>query len=211
MSLTLIKNISDTCTLALWKIEESVEILVQQSCLDNISLKILEDFHIDKRKKEWLSVRILIKEIFGKNITIEYKENGKPYISEEPYSISISHSKDYVGVIVSRAGEVGLDIENISPRIEKIKHKFLSKNELHDIPAEGSCHKQMLLYWCAKETLMKICGKKEIDFKKQLKIYPFVFATNGSFIGEIIDNQTFLKIELNYFEFDNNIIVWGNI
>lgn len=209
MPLVQLNNISDSTILALWKMEESPEELIAQSDLDEKSMQIIESFTLDKRRKEWLCVRLLIHRILGKYATIDYLENGKPFLSGENLAISISHSRDFAGVIICKQGEAGIDIEHIAPRIEKIKSKFLSDSEYKEIPQGADYIKQMLVYWCAKETMMKICGNKQIDFKKQIRVNPFLIKSSGTLKGEISENNKIQIIDLHFFEIDNNLIVWG--
>jgi phosphopantetheinyl transferase len=61
----------------------------------------LNDIGHIKRKKEWLSVRVLLKEMLGKYTPIVYDEYRNPYI-QEPYEISITHSKNIVGITLSK-------------------------------------------------------------------------------------------------------------
>ena len=210
MALTLVKNISDTITLGLWKIEESVNDLKNQLNLEEDFLNSIDKITLDKRKIELLCVRILIQKILGNTVFIDYLDSGKPILKNTQLSVSISHSKDFVGTIIGRKEEVGIDIECIGPKVEKIKNKFLRNDELQEIPSGDTYLKQLLLYWCAKESLMKISGNRGIDFKTQLRVFPFTLSNEGHFTGEIIENNSVKRISLNYFENSDNLIVWGS-
>ncbi len=119
----------------------------------------------EKRKKEFLAPRILLNELLGKNVQIEYDKNGKPTL-ESKLNISISHSKNFYGVIVSKNSLVGLDIEYSHQRYEKIVSKFVSEFEKSNI-----AYKQNLdLIWGAKECIFKIEGSAVLDFKEHINI-----------------------------------------
>ena len=70
-----------------------------------------------------------------KDIKIEYKENGKPYLKDCKLYYNISHTKKYVAVVVSDR-EVGIDVETIRERwikryqqLENLANKILSNKE----------------------------------------------------------------------------------
>ncbi len=48
----------------------------------------------------------------------------------EGYHISISHTLGYVAVILSRDYEVGVDIEYVSDRVNRISSRFLRDDEV---------------------------------------------------------------------------------
>ncbi|ULT29242.1 hypothetical protein KUH03_20355 [Sphingobacterium sp. E70] len=56
--------------------------------------------------------------------------NGKPYLANFPQKISLSHSFDYAAAMISTEGEVGIDMEIIKTKVERIQHKFLKPVEL---------------------------------------------------------------------------------
>ena len=64
---------------------------------------------------------------------------------------------------------VGADIERITPRILKLKHKFMNQNELHEFDA-GNPH-DVTLIWCAKEAIFKWYEKGELDFSEDMVIF----------------------------------------
>ncbi|NJK86471.1 MAG: 4'-phosphopantetheinyl transferase superfamily protein [Bacteroidales bacterium] len=119
---------------------------------------------------EWLSVRVLLHELTGKELTIIYNGDRKPFIKGNSYHISISHSKNFSSVLLSRNRKVGIDLEYMSHRIERIAYKFINEKEY----IEDEFRKyHMYIHWCAKEALYKICDKQDINFKENLVIEPF--------------------------------------
>jgi 4'-phosphopantetheinyl transferase len=84
--------------------------------------------------------------------------------------VSLSHTSNYAVAIVSLEEEVGIDIEKISNKLSRVSHKFLSEPErLH----AGNDLLKMCIYWCAKESLYKWYGKKNLSFKENIFIEPF--------------------------------------
>ena len=92
-------------------------------------LPILNRYKSEGRKSEWLSVRVLLKELTGSEPDILYHDNGAPYLPESSLHISISHTKGFAAVLLSPNKPVGIDIEYRSERIHRIKSRFLSETE----------------------------------------------------------------------------------
>jgi len=61
---------------------------------------------------------------------IEIASTRKPFLPQEQYHFSISHCGDFAAAIVSKDQQVGIDIEMITERVHKIKHKYLHPSEL---------------------------------------------------------------------------------
>ena len=124
MPLFFQQDIDETTRLALWKIEEEEAFFSKHVPLQrNIT-------HPHKRLQH-LAGRYLLKYLFPDfPITlIQIADTRKPYLKDEAYHFSISHCGDYAGVIVSKNRKVGIDIELLTTKIEKIAHKFVTDSE----------------------------------------------------------------------------------
>lgn len=162
-----------TLLLGIWKVEESVEELLSMLDKQEQYLPFLEKTKAESRKKEWLATRVLLKELLGEESPIAYNPDESPYLPERPGCfISISHTKGYVAVYCGQEKGVGVDIEHTAERILKIKHKFMSPEELAWIEPEHQVE-HLLICWCAKETLFKLIRQTEVDFREHLHIEPF--------------------------------------
>ena len=92
--------------------------------------RALENLQPFTRKLEWLAVRVLLYTMLGEEKEIHYYSNGGPYLADGSFSISISHTKGYVAVLLSEPGKrVGIDIECYSERVRKVAHKFMREDE----------------------------------------------------------------------------------
>jgi phosphopantetheinyl transferase len=170
--------------------------------LDNLTEIEIERYlsfsHI-QRKREFVASRILRHEVVGFE-HIHYDSVGAPYIKGEGY-ISISHTTNLVGIAVSEKFKLGLDIEVIRPKILNIKHKFLSVEELTFIDSESV--EELTKVWTAKEALYKVSGRNGINFRTEL------FLTKKSeqlWEGKILENDSYLKTQLNIFDYKNCMI-----
>lgn len=161
---------------------------------------------INKRDIESKGKLYLIKELLGKHIDVNNNDKGKPYLVNDTRHISISHSHNKLAIIVNEYEPTGIDIELIRDKVIKIKHKFLSSNEIKN--ANDDVEK-LLIYWAAKETLYKIYGLKEVDFIKHLFVKPFTKHNLGTIIGEInLPNYT-ESFNLNYQILDDYVLVYA--
>ncbi len=181
MPVLFAKNPGDNTILGVWQISETLDELLSAIELSETEKHVLDSYKHDKRKKHWLSYRVLISKVVGASAQVHYTDFGKPYLQNDRKSkhISITHSGDYSAVIINPDTSVGIDIEEISKRIERVSSKFLSDEELEFIDKEKFLA-HLTICWTAKEALFKISGNDYYDFKEQIKLFPFKYAANGS-------------------------------
>jgi len=157
---------------AVREIHEPVDELMAMLEKKDLYLPYLEKISSESRKREWLTVRVLLKEMLSEEKEILYTSTGKPYLSDNSYQISISHTKGFVAVALHPKMKVGIDIEHISQRIHKIRSRFMNaKEEANLDKAHEEIH--LLLHWSAKESMFKLLEKQDVDFKTDLHINPF--------------------------------------
>lgn len=163
----LIKQIEEnSCQIAVWEIKESISELVKLS--NNINIP---EFQHERRKKEFLSARILLQKILPQ-AQIYYNKYGAPEISDNQF-IAISHSKKLTAIIISRK-KVGLDIEEITEKAQKISSKFISKENLPKPSKEMAT-----LIWSCKEAIFKWHQKGSINFIDDIKISQTIIKEKG--------------------------------
>ena len=198
MPLYLNKQVSEDTVLAIWKITEH---------RDELSTFIgIDFFELEQRKENlhWLASRALISTIF-RNLKIELTKDAfnKPSlkIDGKDYHISITHSFQFAAIIVSKNKTVGIDIEKQDERIQRVKHKFMREDEMYFLTKEDESN-MLITIWSAKETLYKFYSKKELDFKINLCIEPFVFKPKFELSGSIIkeNKKETLKINVELIE-----------
>ena len=208
MGLIIDKTVNNHCRLGIWKIQESYNELFSKLDLHQEDAAILKSFKNHQRKLEWMSVRALLNTLTNKNNSIVYNGNRKPFLDDNSYHISISHSFHYASVLISTHCNVGIDIEKIQPKIMHIAEKFMNKKELQHIGSEKKIY-HLYLHWCAKEALYKMFDKKDIYFKKNIIIEPFIPQDEGTIIGKVKTPEINENIRLHYFHINNYSIVWG--
>lgn len=169
----------DRWQLGIWQIEETIEELLEMLPPDQHYREQIKQFTSSVRRREWLASRVLLQEMCGGHKEIGYLESHRPYLKDGSYRLSISHTKGYVAVMLSRDYQVGVDIEYLSGRVRNLRHHFLSYEENKMINPEREVE-HLLVCWCTKETLFKILDKMGVRFSYDLRIQPFTLAYRGT-------------------------------
>lgn len=174
MPIFLKKSIAPQGELGVWEITEPIEYFMERMELFPEEELLIKDLQ-GKRKMEWAATRYLLHLMSGRNTRAAClkDEYGKPYLKGSTYFISLSHSHE-MSAIIACPKLVGLDIQFIVPKIERIAKKFLSKDELDALHYHNRIE-TLHVYWGAKECLYKAYGKKLISYSKHLHVSPFEF------------------------------------
>lgn len=184
--------------MAIWHIEEPFEDLQHQLQLSSEDKALIDGFGSEKKKLEWLSGRLCLKHLCV-SMGIDYQglrknTTGKPYLRNSSAEISLTHSHPYVAAIIDLKTDVGIDLEQPKEKLIRLAHKFLNAEEMK---TAGDDIKALCIYWCAKETLYKICDQR-ISFKDHMSIEINGLAHKGSLIGKVIVNDTLKSYKLEY-------------
>ena len=168
------KKIDLNTSFALWKIEETAQDLIAQLQLKEHERSFIESLNGAKRNLHWLSTRVLLRKMLNTDEYIDCKvdDHGKPYLASLSHHISFSLSYDYAAVMISRDKSVGIDIELVKNKIERIAHKFMSENEMAFIDQQNRAE-HLYICWSAKEANFKLHGKKQISFLNHIILKPF--------------------------------------
>ena len=207
MGVIVKEQVAGDCLLGIWEITEDFNTLYSRLRLDDEEEEKLRSFKSEGRKLEWLSVRNLINELTGRESRIIYNAERKPFIKGNSFSISISHSHNLTSILLSENRRVGIDLEYMSHKINKISFKFINEQEIitHD-PGFERYH--LYIHWCAKEALYKICDKQDINFRDNLTIFPFSPEKEGHIKGRVLNVYGIEDFRLYYREYNNYAIVW---
>ncbi|MBO6515639.1 MAG: 4'-phosphopantetheinyl transferase superfamily protein [Bacteroidia bacterium] len=157
------------------------------------------------RAVEWVSSRMALQEL-GVDLSCVKKDDfGKPHITNSEDHISISHCKQYAAAIRSPFA-VGIDIEAITPRIERIATRFVNPKE-EIVLDKNDRLTALYVLWGAKEALYKLYGKKAVDFREHMVASPFDLEERGKFYMEFLKGKPMLYV-MRYEVFDNHVAVW---
>lgn len=201
------EHFNEDVEFGIWEITEDYDTLRSLIKLDESDIGTVESFKNHQRKLEWLSVRTLLKHMLDKDSKIVYGPERKPYLHNNEFNISISHSKDLTAILMSKKRRVGLDLEFMANKIFRVADKFLRPEELDHINKDLELY-HLYLHWCAKEALYKICDKVDINFVTNLNIEPFSPKEKGLIFGIVNNSYMNERFTMNYFTLKNYSIVW---
>jgi len=200
MPLQSVQKINQNTYLGFWYLTESAAALMHQLKKLAPATLALPDFTSTSRQQQWLAARLLVytllQEFTPELILLGTDSLGKPYLENSNYNLSISHTATHVAVLLSNRFEVGIDIESIHPKVLRVKEKFMTIDELI---AAGDSLLKTIIYWCTKETLYKLYGRKKLIFKEHLGVKPFVLKDSGT-LEASINTPGFQKDYLVYYE-----------
>lgn len=192
--------------LGIWELSESIQKLTESFLFSEEETKEFRKISSEKRKKEYLSVRVLLELMLGRKTSIFYEKTGRPFLSGSSLRISISHSADLAVVLLSE-NNIGVDTENQERNMNKIARRFLSSEEYEFSESTADPAKTRVILWSAKEALFKCAGLEEIDFAKQIQIEPFVLEQEITFSGVLFSKNEVMRYILRYKTVKNNVIV----
>lgn len=206
---SLTQEINRIGLLSVWKLTETEEELLIMRELSEGELSQLSKLKNERRRIEFLASRILLQQLFNQNIEIEYLPNGKPLLVSPNYHVSLSHSKDFVAVIISQNKEVGVDIEKIRDNMERLKEKFLSEKELKTINTSDNL--LLHLFWGAKEAMYKMYSSHQPLFTEHLFLENINLETQKA-SGIVKQDNLYKKVNIQYQQIEDNLLVycWEN-
>lgn len=138
---------------------------------------------------------------------IQIAPSNKPFVPENTFHFSLAHSGDYAAAIVSRNYRVGIDVEKISPRVERVATKFLGYKERSFIDARHyTAH--LTLCWCAKESVFKWDGDGGMDFREYMHLEPFPFLPEGKIVCHFQKRNIIADLTLSYFIKEEYCVAW---
>ena len=156
----------NSSSIFIWKINES-EADLSKGLDDWISLEILQNNKLEKRRIEKYVQAYLLKQAKIDPISVSYLLSGKPFIESDNKHISFSHSGKFATLLVSDT-ICGIDLEKENPKIEKISPKFLNNVERDFLHSPGA----LTWIWCIKEAVFKYFGER-VFFKDDIIIDRF--------------------------------------
>lgn len=203
MPLIFQQDITNTTKVGLWQINENEDFFSDSN--NSYSIK-----HPQKR----------IQSLAGRNLItnlensfplseIQILPSGKPVLINGEFHFSISHCRNFAAAIVSSTQIVGIDVELVTPRILKLKDKFISSYE-EDIISKIN-HSNEIIYticWSVKEAMFKWYGLGNVDFKKNLEIESLNIK-QGAITGTcFVNKEQKIKLFIEGKIFNDIILVW---
>lgn len=118
---------------------------------------------------------------------IGHAASGQPLL--RGYHVGVTHTKGYAALMLSKSCDVACDIEHFSDRVERIKSKFLRKDEKADDLDS------LLVHWCGKETVYKLFPEDNLQFSQML-VGPF--STMSDWACEVENMKRGEKVRVDF-------------
>jgi 4'-phosphopantetheinyl transferase EntD len=174
------QDIDNSTRLGIWKIEEEEGFFLE---------KVVPQRHVSHPHKnlQHLAGRYLLRYLFPSFPIglIRIADTRKPFLEDEAYHFSLSHSGDYAAAIVSTTSRVGVDVEQASAKVAMLRPKFSSEPEwlrLSESRVAGSPDWQLpALIWSAKEAAFKWYGLGGVDFRNHMVMQSITASGPNSF------------------------------
>jgi phosphopantetheinyl transferase len=203
MPLVYQQNINLTTKIAVWHITEDEDFFLA-------SVPVQREIRHWHKRLQHLAGRLLLKEMYPDFPVklIRIADTKKPFLENEPFHFSISHCEDYAAAIVSKTYRVGVDVELLSEKIEKIQHKFIFAEELKLLNAQCSMtdHQCLTLCWSVKESVFKWWGNGAVDFKEDIIIVSIAGEPEQGIVHCVFKKEYTLAV--HYLYFNNNFLTW---
>lgn len=213
MPLFFQQQINPHTRLAIWKIEEE-ERFFQVPLQRSIT-------HRHKRLQH-LAGRYLLRILFPQFPLqlIQIADTRKPFLQDEGFHFSISHCGDFAAAIVSTENRVGVDIEVVWDKIQKVQHKFVSEEEIELVRSGWAVaipdskrlshdselltlNAQLTLIWSCKEAVYKWYGSGAVDFKKHMQVQGVQLRDTGLFQTAMCfkkEPEQLLRLQSRFFD-----------
>jgi len=183
MPLHSIQPLPGGVTLGLWHLTETPASLWPQLADAPTYAPLLPARADGPRQAQWLAGRLLVQQLataLGQPLLVLQNEpSGRPFLGGAGLApaVSLSHSGQWVAALLAPAGTaVGIDVEVVRDKAQRIARKFLNDKELAAIEQLNNTiatfpHSPTELYsllWSAKETLYKLANQRGIIFRQNL-------------------------------------------
>ncbi|MBC3539950.1 4'-phosphopantetheinyl transferase superfamily protein [Rufibacter sediminis] len=198
MPLHQLQQLSSTSLLGLWLVTETTDQL-REELLARRPDHELPVFKAESRTREWLAARLLayllLEKLSAPDMYLHTQETGGPVCSDAAWHVSLTHSGEWVGAMVSGTHQVGIDLELKGEKAPRLAPRFLNEAET---AASASDSDKIHVYWSAKETLYKVYRHKKLHFKENLLLEDFDRQAAGAFTGRVVTDTLEQRFTVQY-------------
>ena len=122
-------------------------------------------FRNERRRREFLTWRAIVRRVLGCHTRIAYDELGAPSLPDGEAYVAVSHCSGRVAVCLS-PNRCAVDIERADRDFSRVAARFLTPDEA----ALSTDPRWPGLVWCAKETLYKYARIPALDLLHDLSV-----------------------------------------
>lgn len=186
------QRIDESTWLALWQMTESVEQMPEPAQVD------LSAFTSLRRKKEKLTEYLLLKDLTDDDsLVVRHNEDGALFV--DGYYLSLSHTEGWAAMILSKNHRVGVDIEYVSERVNRVASRFIREDEQQESLTER------LINWCAKEAVYKFFTEQHLEFH-EMRLLPYLQEKEGNVVVENLKQQ--VQVTVSYEVTDDYVLAY---
>ncbi|MDX5321950.1 MAG: 4'-phosphopantetheinyl transferase superfamily protein [Bacteroidota bacterium] len=191
--------------IGLWEISEPLEELES-----SLKVEPLPELKNENRKRQFLGSRLLLQtlleEVGVSQANLAKRDDGRPFLMDSPWELSISHTDRMAAVALSKK-PIGIDIELMSERIKRIQSKFMNQEELDELTDENDL-RWMHLVWSAKEALFKYHPERDFDFREHLRVHKASEIHLDAIIKKSLEPE---HLRVFYHFFKQYVLTWTEI
>ena len=112
-----------------------------------------------RERERALAYDVLCRLLDGEQPRLEHDDKGAPFLPDHPeLSVSISHCRTAVAVVVSPEGRVGIDVECRRKIGDGLMERVCTSDELAAVKASADPTLAFLQLWTRKEAVLKMRG-----------------------------------------------------
>lgn len=193
MPLVGIKEIGGDARLGVWRMSEAVDDLPRP---DDISFA---DIHSETRLREKLTEYRLLEALTGHGGgVIRHEPSGRPLV--DGYEVSISHTRGWAAMVLSKGSRVGVDIEYFSTRVNRVANRFIRSDEQNDDL------RHRLINWSVKETVYKLFSEEDLQYF-DMRLRPFEATVRGEVIVDDLKHEK--SVAVSYVLTEEYVLSWA--
>nr|WP_297786304.1 4'-phosphopantetheinyl transferase family protein [uncultured Allomuricauda sp.] len=200
-------TVSPTTKVYIWKVTEPETELSKGVELTEHCQNRMDGMKSEAHRRAFLSIRHLMAEAGYVDHDLYYDDFGKPHLKDGKF-ISITHSHNFTGIIVSETDEVGIDIEMQRDKILRIAHKFTPIQEYKTLANSEALMRKLTIVWGAKESLYKIYAQQGLSFLRHINVIDFSFDETRT-VAEIVYRGKKSHYEIQFLEFEGFTCVYA--
>ncbi|WP_070727914.1 4'-phosphopantetheinyl transferase family protein [Hymenobacter lapidarius] len=200
MPLHTLQRLSPTAVLGLWHLTETPTDLWRALPQPEAYRALVPATADATRQAQWLAGRVLAHELLRSTgtadeagVVVHNDATGRPWLAGGGVhsALSLSHSGVWVAAVLAQGARVGIDVEMIRDKAQRLASKFLNADEWAAAQAaapaaHASAPAHYTLLWSAKETLYKLAGQRGIVFKTQLLLGTFEPGESGEIPATLV-------------------------
>lgn len=190
--------------LVLWRVDESANWFIDQLSLSPNLWREYHQIAVPAIRLQWLASRFALQQVAkSREMDVHKDIYGKPHLLNDSRFISISHCQGYAAAIAAELA-VGVDVERISSRVQRIKDRFLSPEEQALV---GHTDADLMLAWSAKEAVYKMYGSKQLVFKEHIRLLERDEAAQLLHV-QLLDGDGERPLQLPYCFLEDVVLSW---